>query len=83
MISSRRRSGVHETDVLQTMIDARYSERTYGGRHLTDDEITGMMIAILFAGQHTSSITSTWTGLYLHSKMYRDKFLPPVLEEQR
>ena len=22
-----------------------------------------MLIAVLFAGQHTSSITSTWTGL--------------------
>ena len=37
--------------------------QVYGGRYLSDDEITGMLIATLFAGQHTSSITSSWTGL--------------------
>ena len=29
----------------------------------TDDQIVGLLIALLFAGQHTSSITSTWTTL--------------------
>ena len=71
-----------EEDVLQTFVDARYSE-AYGGRQMTTDEITGMLIAALFAGQHTSSITSTWTGLYLFSEKYRHKFLPDILEEQR
>lgn len=28
--------------------------------------IVGMLIGILFAGQHTSGITSTWTGYFLH-----------------
>lgn len=37
--------------------------QVYGGRYLSDEEITGMLIATLFAGQHTSSITSSWTGL--------------------
>ena len=82
VIQARRASGQSENDVLQTFIDARYSEK-YGGRPLTDDEITGMLIAVLFAGQHTSSITSTWTGLYLFSEKYRGKFLDDVLEEQR
>ena len=50
---------------------------------MTVDEVTGMLIAALFAGQHTSSITSTWTGLYLFSEKYRSKFLPQILEEQR
>jgi len=39
--------------------------QVYGGRALTDDEITGLLIATLFAGQHTSSITSAWTGYLL------------------
>ena len=43
--------------------------QVYGGRYLNDEEITGMLIATLFAGQHTSSITSAWTGL----TMIRDK----------
>ena len=30
-------------------------------------QITGLMIALLFAGQHTSSITSSWTGLLMLS----------------
>ena len=28
-------------------------------------QITGLMVALLFAGQHTSSITSTWTALHI------------------
>lgn len=32
------------------------------GRATTDEEISGFLIATLFAGQHTSSITSSWTG---------------------
>ena len=43
---------------------------------------SGMLIAGLFAGQHTSSVTSSWTSLYLHSKENRDRCLPPVLDEQ-
>ena len=61
VIRARKASGVKEPDVLQSFIDARYKD----GRALTEDQITGMLIAVLFAGQHTSSITSTWTGLFL------------------
>jgi len=35
------------------------------GRHLTDDEISGMLIGLLLAGQHTSSTTSAWLGFFL------------------
>ena len=35
------------------------------GRHLTDDEISGMLIGLLLAGQHTSSTTSSWLGFFL------------------
>lgn len=48
----------------QAFIDARYKNPD---RPTTDEEITGLLIAALFAGQHTSSITSTWTGFYLHA----------------
>ena len=61
VIRARKASGVKEPDVLQSFIDARYKD----GHALTEDQITGMLIAVLFAGQHTSSITSTWTGLFL------------------
>lgn len=46
---------------MQVLIDSRY-KNVYGGRATTDSEITGLLIAILFAGQHTSSVTSSWTG---------------------
>ena len=35
------------------------------GRHLSDDEIAGMLIGLLLAGQHTSSTTSSWLGFFL------------------
>ncbi|XBI97635.1 hypothetical protein VPH35_017973 [Triticum aestivum] len=40
-----------EGDVLQSFIDSKYSD----GRSMTESEIVGLLIAILFAGQHTSS----------------------------
>ena len=47
---------------LQVFIDSRY-KLAYNGRFTNDEEITGMLIAVLFAGQHTSSVTCTWTLL--------------------
>jgi len=48
-------------DILQKLIEFNYKD----GTKLTDDEVTGMLIAALFAGQHTSNITTTWTALFL------------------
>jgi len=62
-------------DVLQVFMEAKYKN----GRGLTDQEVGGMMVALLFAGQHTSSITSSWTGLLL---MDNPDFIGPVLKEQ-
>jgi len=64
IIQKRRASGAKEKDILQTFIDGKY-ERVNGGRALTDSEITGLLVAALFAGMHTSTITSSWTGLFL------------------
>lgn len=44
------------------------------------EQLAGMMIALLFAGQHTSSITATWTGLLLNANR---QFLDEVIAEQR
>lgn len=57
------------------MIDFRYKDtvdRATGkvlktGTGYTDDEITGLLIVLLFAGQHTSSITSAWLGAMILS----------------
>ncbi|KAF6003280.1 hypothetical protein F1559_002642 [Cyanidiococcus yangmingshanensis] len=50
-----------EVDVLQVFMDSTYRD----GTSLTDEQITGLLIAVLFAGQHTSTITGTWTGLLM------------------
>ena len=56
-------------DILQVFIDMVYKktgDESVDGKGNTDDQIVGLLIALLFAGQHTSSITSTWTTLFVH-----------------
>lgn len=64
-------------DMLQMLIDARYRD----GRELNEEEISGLLLAALFAGQHTSSITSTWVGMMVLSK--KAELFPRLLEEQK
>lgn len=66
---------VKEKDVLQVFMDARYKD----GSRLTEDVMTGLLIAVLFAGQHTSTITSSWTGLL----MLRDRELVQRVREEQ
>ncbi|KAL6745660.1 sterol 14 desaturase [Haematococcus lacustris] len=80
VIQARRASGRREEDVLQQFIDARY-QNVNNGRASNEDEITGLLIATLFAGQHTSSITTAWTGLHMAAD--KGKSLAAALEEQR
>jgi sterol 14-demethylase len=63
VVRSRRSSIRLEEDVLQNLIDSRYKD----GRPTTDAEVTGLIFVILFAGKHTSSTASTWTGARLLS----------------
>ncbi|XP_011407086.2 PREDICTED: lanosterol 14-alpha demethylase-like [Amphimedon queenslandica] len=50
-----------EDDILSYLITTTYKD----GRSLTDSEITGLLIGLLMAGQHTSSSTSSWLGFFL------------------
>lgn len=61
VIVERRRTGAQSPDMLQSFMEATYLD----GRRLTDDEIVGMVIWIMFAGFHTSSNTATWTTVEL------------------
>jgi sterol 14-demethylase len=61
VIRDRRASADRGEDFLQTLLEARYSD----GTALDDDVITGLLLAIVFAGQHTSAVLATWTGLLL------------------
>ncbi|XP_072506132.1 lanosterol 14-alpha demethylase isoform X2 [Notamacropus eugenii] len=75
-IQKRRKSEEKNDDILQTLLESTYKD----GRLLTDDEIAGMLIGLLLAGQHTSSTTSAWMGFFLA----RDKTLQEkcFLEQQ-
>ncbi|MFO0681390.1 MAG: cytochrome P450 [Sandaracinus sp.] len=61
IVREREKMGRTGEDFLQTLMDAKYSD----GRKLTDDEITGLLLAAIFAGHHTSSVTTAWTLLEL------------------
>lgn len=64
-------------DFLQTLIDSRYKD----GSEIKHDDITGLLIAALFAGQHTSNITGTWVGYFILRN--KEKLLPRLLAEQK
>lgn len=83
VIENRRATGEKHDDFLQVLCDAEYTD----GTQAKTDEIVGLMLAALFAGQHTSNITSCWLGL---SVLQRDQqgtnpngnLLKKILEEQ-
>ncbi len=61
IIEQRKASQRKGEDFLQTLMDAKYK----GGAPLTDYEITGMLVASMFAGHHTSSVTTAWAIIEL------------------
>jgi sterol 14-demethylase len=61
IIQDRRKSGREGEDFLQTLMDAKYKS----GAPLTEHEITGMLVAAMFAGHHTSSVTTAWALIEL------------------
>lgn len=63
-------------DMLQILMDSQYKN----GEMLTDDQIAGMLIGVLFAGQHTSGITATWTACFLAE---RPELFKEIVEEQK
>jgi len=76
IIADRRAGGIEGEDFLQTLMTARYKDSST----LSDDAITGLLLTIIFAGQHTSAVLATWTGVLL---LQHARFLPPILQEQK
>jgi len=76
-IIKERRSRTEEKfeDMLQNLLDSNYKT----GEVLADDAVVGILLGLLFAGQHTSGITSTWTGFFLctHPQYFKE-----LLQEQ-
>lgn len=74
IVRERRRRGIYGEDFLQTLMDARYAS----GRELSEDEITGLLLAAIFAGHDTSSVTASWTLLEL---LRAPSYLARVVDE--
>jgi sterol 14-demethylase len=74
IVQKRRASGFRGDDFLQTLMESAYND----GSKLTDHEITGMLVAAMFAGHHTSGSTTAWTVLEL---LRHPDFLAEVMEE--
>ncbi|CAL1716454.1 unnamed protein product [Somion occarium] len=65
IIQKRRESGNQsEVDMIAALMDQKYRN----GKILQDHEIAHIMIALLMAGQHTSSATGSWILLHLADK---------------
>ena len=77
IIQKRREEGTSDTghDMIRALMEQTYKN----GRQISDEEIAHMMIALLMAGQHTSSATGSWALLRLAS---RPEFIQEVYEEQ-
>lgn len=76
IVEKRKQSGYRGEDFLQTLMDSEYSD----GSKLSDHEITGMLVAAMFAGHHTSSVTTAWTLIEL---LRHPRFLNEVRSEIR
>jgi len=78
VIKQRRQSvenGYKPDDMLQILLESTYKN----GETLDDNSVTGLLLALLFAGQHTSGITATWTGFFIN---FHKQYLNELLEEQ-
>lgn len=64
MIADRRDTGRESEDFLQILMETRYKD----GTPLSEHEITGLLLAAMFAGHHTSAVTAAWMMLELVQK---------------
>ncbi|KAF1815010.1 14-alpha sterol demethylase Cyp51B [Eremomyces bilateralis CBS 781.70] len=78
IIQTRRQPGVTKDseDMIWNLMDCKYKD----GKAIPDYEIAGMMIALLMAGQHSSSSTFAWMCLRLADN---PEVMDELLEEQK
>jgi sterol 14-demethylase len=76
IMETRRGNGesTHE-DFLDTLMAFRDEQ----GAPLPDNVIVGLLLTLIFAGQHTSAVLAAWTGILLHQ---HPEHLPAIREEQ-
>ena len=64
IIQSRRSRQKDSEDMLWTLMSSTYKD----GKQVPDNEIAHLMIALLMAGQHSTSVTSSWIMLNLAAR---------------
>ena len=75
IIDDRKAMSEPPDDGLQTLLSARYKN----GEGLTAHEITGILIALMLAGHHTSAGTATWVIIeLLRNPQYLEKTLAEI-----
>jgi sterol 14-demethylase len=62
-------------DFLQVLIESKYKD----GSDLTISEVTGILMAVLLGGQHTSNVTGAWLMMHL---LNEPRWLARVMAEQ-
>ncbi len=75
IVANRRATGTAGEDFLQTLMTGQYAD----GSTLNNDNITGMLLTLIFAGQHTSAVLAAWSGVEL---LQHPNYLAEVLQEQ-
>ena len=73
MESRRERRDEHE-DFLETLMSFRDEQ----GRPIADEVIVGLLLTLIFAGQHTSAAMGAWAGILLQQ---HPEYLPPIRQE--
>ena len=74
IMAARRKNGATHDDFLDTLM----AFRDEGNAPLPDTVIVGLLLTLIFAGQHTSAALAAWTGILLHQ---HPRFLAPIRAE--
>lgn len=77
-IITRRRALGNQTashDMLWALLDGQYKD----GTQISDEEIAGLMIALLMGGQHNTAASGTWIMLHL---AHRPQLIEELFQEQ-
>jgi sterol 14alpha-demethylase len=75
VIAARQAGRAESADFLDTLMRAREPD----GTPLSQDAMTGILLTLLFAGQHTSAVLATWSGILL---LQHPHVLAAVMAEQ-
>jgi sterol 14-demethylase len=83
VLDERQRRGPGDEDFVDTLLHARYAN----GKPLSNDEMIGLLLTLVFAGQHTSAAMAAWTGILLlqnpeHLARVRDEQETVLLDER-